>query len=63
MKPNHKPYANLSVFREPNSRLFIQAPLPDFNHTLPILITVPGQGTERERSAPLAPPGRPANDT
>ncbi|GAJ23860.1 unnamed protein product [marine sediment metagenome] len=47
----------VEVFREPNSRLFIQAPLPHFNNTLPILITVPGQGTARERAAPLAPPG------
>ncbi|GAH20034.1 unnamed protein product [marine sediment metagenome] len=62
MKPDQKPYASLEVFREPNTTLIIQAPLPDFADTLPILLSIPGQGTTRERVAPLAPPGRPAND-
>lgn len=62
MKPDRKPYASLKVFQEPNTTLMIQAPLPDFAHTLPILLSIPGQGTARERAAPLAPPGRPAND-
>lgn len=62
MKRDRKPYASLKVFQEPNTRLFIQAPLPDFNNTLPFLLSIPGQGTARERAAPLAPPGRPAND-
>lgn len=46
----------------PTDTLMIQAPLPDFFHTLPILLSIPGQGTTRERVAPLAPPGEPAND-
>jgi len=62
MKPDRKPYASLIVFQEPNTTLMIQAPLPHFFDTLPILITIPGQGTTRERVAPLAPPGEPAND-
>jgi len=53
---------SLLVFREPNTTLMIQAALPDFLHTLPILLSVPGQGTARERAAPLAPPGRKPND-
>lgn len=46
----------------PTDTLMIQAPLPDFFDTLPILLSIPGRGTERERSAPLAPPGSKPND-
>ncbi len=62
MKRDRKPYASLKVFQEPGTTLMIQAPLPHFLHTLPILLSIPGQGTTRERVAPLAPPGEPAND-
>jgi len=62
MKPDRKPYASLTVFQEPGTTLMIQAPLPDFADTLPILLSIPGQGTTRERVAPLAPPGRPPHD-
>ena len=55
-------YAHLLVFREPNTTLFIQASLPLCLDTLPILLSIPGRGTERERSVPLAPPGRSTND-
>ncbi len=62
MKPDRKRYASLAVFREPGTTLIIQAPLPHFADTLPILLSIPGQGTTRERVAPLAPSGRPPND-
>lgn len=62
MKPNPKPYASLKVFREPGTTLMIQAPLPGFADTLPILLSVRGQGAARERAASLTPPGKPAND-
>ncbi|MBA7633507.1 hypothetical protein ES703_41075 [subsurface metagenome] len=62
MKRKHKPYASLNVFREPGTTLVIQAPLPNFADTLAILLSVRGQGTTRERVAPLTPPGRPPND-
>lgn len=62
MKPVKKPYASLSVFRLPGTTLMIQAPLPDFNHTLPILLSVPGQGSGRQGPPPLAPREEPAHD-
>ena len=62
MKDKPKSYPTLELFREPGALLMIQAPLPLFPDTLPILLSIPGQGTERERSAPLAPPGRSPND-
>ncbi len=63
MKDKPKHYASLELFREPGSLLMVQAPLPHFDHTLPILITVPGQGTAVGAAAPLAPPGSKPNDT
>jgi len=63
MKPHRKPYPTLKLFAQPGDLLMIQAPLPDFADTLPILLSVRGQGTARERAAPLAPPREPANDT
>ncbi len=62
MKDKPKPYASIEVFREPGSLLMIQAPLPDFADTLPILLSVPGQGSGRQGPSPLAPSGEPAND-
>ncbi len=59
MKDKPKPYASIEVFREPGSLLVIQAPLPDFNHTLPILLSIPGQGSGRQGPSPLAPSGQP----
>jgi len=41
----------------------IQAPLPNFLDTLPILLTIEGQGSGRQGPSPLAPPEEPANDT
>ncbi len=62
MKPDPKPYASLKVFQEPGTTLMIQAPLPGFADTLPILLSVRGQGNTRERVAPLTPLGEPPND-
>ncbi len=62
MKDKPKRYANLKLFAQPGDLLMIQAPLPDFLHTLPILLSVRGQGAARERAASLTPPGKPAND-
>ena len=58
MKDKPKPYASIEVFREPGSLLMIQAPLPDFADTLPILLSVPGQGSGRQGPSPLAPSGQ-----
>lgn len=46
----------------PTDTLMIQAALPDFFDTLPILLSIPGRGTARERAVPLAPPGSKPND-
>ncbi len=62
MKDKPKPYPSLELFREPGALLMIQAPLPHFADTLPILLSIPGQGTASERAAPLAPREEPAND-
>ncbi|MBA7615768.1 hypothetical protein ES703_23054 [subsurface metagenome] len=62
MKDKPKSYPSLELFREPDALLMIQAPLPHFDHTLPILLSIPGQGTARERAAPLAPPGQPPQE-
>lgn len=63
MKRKHKPYTSLKVFQEPGTHLMIQAPLPDFDDTLPILLSIPGQGAARERAASLPPPGEEPNDS
>ncbi len=62
MKRDRQKYPSLKLFAEPGDLLMIQAPLPDFADTLPILLSVRGQGTARERAAPSTPPGKPAND-
>jgi len=49
-------------YRQPHTRVWIQAPLPDFLHTLPILVTIEGQGSGRQGPSPLAPPEEPANE-
>jgi len=46
----------------PDSLLMIQAPLPNFLHTLPKLVTIEGHGSGRQGPSPLAPPEEPAND-
>jgi len=52
-----------SRFKEhPTDTLMIQAPLPNFLDTLPILVTIEGHGSGRQGPPPLAPPEEPAND-
>lgn len=47
---------------KPLTTLMVQAPLPDFLDTLPILISITGGGSRRQGLSPAAPLGRPAND-
>lgn len=49
-------------YQPPHTPLYIQAPLPRFLDTLPILLTIEGQGNGRQGPSPLAPPEEPAND-
>lgn len=46
----------------PICTLYIQAPLPFCLDTLPILLSIQGQGSGRQGPPPLAPPEEPAND-
>lgn len=62
MKDNRQRYRNYTPFQKPTATTWIQAPLPHCLDTLPKLVTIEGQGTERQGSAPLAPPEEPAND-
>jgi len=55
-------HTSLKGFRQPGTKLWIQAPLPNFLHTLPILVTIEGQGSGRQGPPPLAPPEQPAHD-
>lgn len=48
---------------KPLTTLMIQAPLPHFLDTLPILISITGRRSGRQGLSPSAPLGRPANDT
>jgi len=43
-------------YREPFTSLAIQAPLPDFDHTLPKLISIRGRGAVSGATAPPPPP-------
>jgi len=60
---NHAPPATLLDidFPRPGTTLWLQAPLPDCLDTLPILLTIEGQGSGRQGPSPLAPPEEPAN--
>ena len=42
--------------------LWIQPPLPSFLDTLPILLSIEGQGSGRQGPPPPAPPEEPAHD-
>jgi len=60
---NHpQPYVTLAAALAAARTLWIQAPLPHCLHTLPILVTIEGQGSGRQGPSPLAPPEEPAND-
>ena len=61
MKTRPKHYRRLHLYPDANGELWLQAPLPDFLDTLPILITIEGQGSGRQGPSPLAPPEEPAN--
>jgi len=62
MTPKPFPAFLYPHYPKPGPGLMIQAPLPHCLDTLPILLTVSGQGTARERAVPLAPPEEPANE-
>ncbi len=62
MKRNRRPWIRTLLRRHQGSTLYIQAPLPSFLHTLPILLTIEGQGSGRQGPSPLTPPEEPAND-
>ena len=62
MKRDRKQYHYLKPWPLPGTLLMIQAPLPNFAHTLPILLSIEGQGSGRQGPSPLAPPEEPAND-
>jgi len=47
---------------QPVTKLSIQVPLPHCLDTLPILLSIEGQGSGRQGPSPLAPPEQPAND-
>lgn len=49
-------------YPRPGFTSWIQAPLPDCLHTLPILLSIEGQGSGRQGPTPLTPPEEPAND-
>ncbi len=62
MKRQPKLIRIVPVYIEPGTTLWLQAPLPHFLHTLPILLSIEGQGSGRQGPSPLAPPEGPAND-
>jgi len=62
MKPKVHSATHFWLLPQPVTKLWIQAPLPDCLDTLPILITIEGQGSGRQGPSPLAPPEEPAND-
>lgn len=47
------------TYRTSTFTTWLQTPLPSFLHTLPILITIEGQGSGRQGPPPLAPPEEP----
>ena len=62
MKPEHSIPPLPFYYRQPHIHVWIQAPLPGFLDTLPILLSIEGQGSGRQGPTPLAPPEEPTND-
>jgi len=62
MKDTRPRYRHWRPFQRPSATTWLQAPLPDFLHTLPILLSIEGQGSGRQGPSPLAPPEEPAHD-
>jgi len=62
MTKNTTRYPSLALFRPPGTTLLLQAPLPNFLDTLPILLNIEGQGSGRQGPSPSAPPEEPAHD-
>jgi len=61
MTKHPRPYVTLSNAYKASTTLWIQAPLPTFARTLPILLSIEGQGSGWQGPPPLAPPEEPAN--
>jgi len=62
MAKHPQPYVTLAAALKATNTLWIQPPLPHCLDTLPVLLTIEGQGGAWAGPPPSAPPEEPAND-
>jgi len=62
MKKHPQPAYLYPHYAKSKTDVYIQAPLPDFLNTLPILVTIEGRGSGRQGPSPSTPREEPAND-